>query len=131
MPSYRGLKAWEHARRLAVECSKAARRLPRLEQPALAAELRQSGYAVVLRIAAASTGPSRDRRSALQEAQRALAEIDTILCIAHDLEYLPSADYARLEALSEATGRTLYGFLQKFDASRRGVVEPSSSAPSG
>ena len=117
MPSYRGLKAWEHARRLAVECSKAARRLPRVEQPALAAELRQAGYAVVLRIAAGSTGAEGDRRVALQQAQSALAEIDTILCIAHDLEYLPSKDFARLEACSNDTGKTLYGLLRKLETS--------------
>src|SRR5690242_17780414 len=98
MPTYRGLKVWENARRLAVECAKAARRLPRFEQPSLAMELRQAGYTTVLQIAAASTGPAPQRVIALQQAQQALAEIDTILCIAHDLEYLPSRDYARLEA---------------------------------
>src|SRR5690349_16655544 len=99
MPAYRGLRAWEHARRLAVECSKTARRLPRIEQPSLGAELRSAGYTTVLRIAAAANGPDEARRSALLEAQRALAAIETIICIAHDLEYLPSKDYAKLEAL--------------------------------
>jgi four helix bundle protein len=131
MPSYRGLKAWEHARRLAVECSKAARRLPRFEQLSLAAELRQAGYAVVLRIAAASTGPVPERRAALQSAQRSLAEIDTILCIAHDLEYLPSRDYARLEAWSEETGKTLYGLLRKADSAAEATLGTTSSPPSG
>jgi four helix bundle protein len=118
VPSYRGLKAWEHARRLAVECSKTARRLPRLEQPALAAELRMAGYAAVLRIAAASAGPAEERPRVLQEAQRSIAEIDTIICIAHDLEYLSSRDYARLEALSEKTGRILNGLLRKLQMNR-------------
>ena len=130
MPSYRGLKAWEHARRLAVECSKAARRLPRSEQPALAAELRQAGYATVLRIAAASTGPAGERSIALQQAQRSLAEIDTILCIAHDLEYLPSRDYARLEAWSDETGKTLYGLLRKIEATGEPVEVIKSPLPS-
>jgi four helix bundle protein len=126
MPPYRGLKAWENARRLAVECSKVSRRLPRTEQPALAAELRQAGYGVVLRIAAGSTGPAADRRGSLQQAQKSLAEIDTILCIAHDLEYLPSRDFARLEAWADETGKTLYGLLRKIEAS----LVPSSSLPS-
>src|SRR5882672_3323546 len=131
MPSYRGLKAWEHARRLAVECSKAARRLPRSEQPCLAAELRQAGYGAVLRIAAGSTGPAAERRMALQQAQRSLAEIDTILCIAHDLEYLPSRDYARLEAWSEETGKTLYGLLRRVETISEADLEATSSPPSG
>jgi four helix bundle protein len=83
----------------------------------LAAELRQAGYTVVLRIAAGSTGMAFERRIALQQAQRALAEIDTILCVAHDLEYLPSRDYARLEAWSDETSKTLYGLLRKLEVS--------------
>ena len=127
MPPYRGLKAWKNARRLAVECSKASRRLPRIEQPALAAELRQAGYGVVLRIAGGSTGPAAERRGALQQAQKSLAEIDTILCIAHDLDYLPSRDFARLEAWVDETGKTLYGLLRKIETTR---AVPSSSLPS-
>jgi four helix bundle protein len=121
VPPYRGLKAWAHARRLAVECSKAAQALPRAEQPALAAQLREAGYAVVLRIAAGGcAGPISGRRAALHDAQRSLAAIDTILCIAHDLEYLSSRDYARLEAWLEETGKTLYGLLRKVEANSTG-----------
>ena len=115
MPPYRGLQAWEHARQLAVECSKAARRLPRVEQPSLGEELRHASYMLVLRIAGGSTGAAVDRRLAFQQAQRALAEIDTILCIAYDLQYLPARDFARLEARADAAGKTLYGLLRKVD----------------
>jgi four helix bundle protein len=78
-------------------------------------ELREAGYAVVLKIAAGSIGPAQERRAALQEAQRALAEIDTILCVAHDLEYLHSRDYARLEARANETGKTLFGLVRKLE----------------
>lgn len=118
MPPYRGLKAWAHARRLAVECAKAARALPRAEQPALGSQLREAGYAAVLQIAAGGcVGPLDQRRKALQEAQRSLAAIDTILCIAHDLDYLSGRDYARLEAWLEETAKTLYGLLRKVETS--------------
>ncbi len=98
-----------------MECSKTARLLPRVEQPSLGAELRAAGYRTVLRIAAAAIGSVEGRKTSLEEAQRALAEIDTILCIAHDLEYLPSKDYERMEALSTSTGKTLYGYLRKLE----------------
>ena len=125
MPSYRGLKAWEHARKLAVECAKTARQLPRHEQPALAAELRLAGYTAVLRIAASSTGPIEERPRALQQAQRSLAEIETIICIAHDLEYVSSRDHARLEALSVETGKTIYGLLRKLQSESSLAVSSS------
>jgi hypothetical protein len=38
MPIHHTLKAWQHARRLAVECVKAAGRFPDYEQAALATE---------------------------------------------------------------------------------------------
>lgn len=113
MPSYRGLKAWQHARRLAVECSKTAHHLPRSEQPALAMQLREAAYSLVLRIASGSAGPVEGRRRAFETAQSSLAEIETILGIAHDLDYLPTKEYARLGAWSEETGKTLYGLLRK------------------
>lgn len=103
------------------------RRLPRAEQPALAAELRKAAYAVVLRIAAGAAARGPERQESLHRAQQALAEIETILCIAHDLEYLQSADFARLEARAEETGKTLYGLLRKMESPSLS----SSPSPSG
>src|SRR5947209_13350098 len=105
MASYAGLKAWQHARRLAVECSRAAQCLPHPEQAALGEQLRRAGYTVALKIAAGAGGSGGARREAFEMAQGALAEVETILGIAHDLGYVSSRDFARLEAWCEETAK--------------------------
>src|SRR5262245_60899122 len=113
MASYHTLKAWQHARRLAVECARAARHLPRHEQAVLGTQLRQAAYAVAARVAAGSVGSGAARLAAFESARRSLAEIETILSVAHDLEYLPTADYARLEAWCLEATRTVCGLGRK------------------
>jgi 23S rRNA-intervening sequence protein len=54
MAPYRNLKAWEHAQKLAVASSRAARRFPEYEQAILADQLRRAGYSIPLNIAEGS-----------------------------------------------------------------------------
>jgi len=113
MSTYHNLKAWQHARRLAVESARAARLLPRHEQSVLGAQLRQAAYSVVAKIAAGSVSVGPTRLAAFDGARRSLAEIETILSVAHDLEYLATADYARLEAWCVEATKTLCGLGRK------------------
>jgi four helix bundle protein len=121
MPPYRNLKAWQHAERLAVESVKAARRFPDHEQGALADQLRRAAYSVPLNIAEGSAKRgSREYRRFLDTARGSLAEVETILDIARDLDYLQPAEFGRLEALATETSKTLYGLLRKIgDAATR------------
>jgi four helix bundle protein len=113
MAHYKTLKAWQHAQRLAIECSKAARNFPDYEQTALADQLRRAGYGVVLHIADGNTRCSeQEGRQSLGIARSSLAEVETILEIARDLQYLSAADFGRLEALADETGKTLFGLLR-------------------
>ena len=120
--NYHNLKAWQHARRLAVESARAARQLPRHEQAVLGTQLRQAAYSVAAKIAAGSVGSGAARMAA----RRSLAEIETILSVAHDLEYLPTADYARLEAWCVEATKTLYGLDRKM---RTGAGSARSHPP--
>ena len=121
MSTYHNLKAWQHARRLAVEAARAARQLPRHEQSVLGNQLRQAAYSVAAKIAAGSVVSGAARLAAFDEARRSLAEIETILSVAHDLEYLATGDYARLEAWCIEATRTLCGLGRK---ARAGSTAP-------
>jgi four helix bundle protein len=117
MAPYRTLKAWQHAQRLAVECARAAKQFPDYEQESLASQLRRAAYTVVLNIAEGSAKRgSREYRRYLDTASASLAEVETALEIARDLEYVQAADYGRLEALATETGKTLFGLLRKITA---------------
>jgi four helix bundle protein len=121
MAHFKTLKAWQHAQRLAIECSRAAIHFPDYEQGALADQLRRACYSVPLNIAEGNTRHgSRECRRYLDTARSSLAEVETIIEMAKELEYVSSPDFARLEALANETGKTLYGLLRKMsDASGR------------
>lgn len=114
MPNHHTLKAWQHAERLAVECSRAAQGFPDFEQERLADQLRRASYSIPLSIAEGSARQgTRDYRKFLDTAWGSLAETQTALTMAHDLGYIEPTTYARLEALATETSKTLFGLLRK------------------
>jgi len=117
MSSPRTLKAWQHAKRLAVQCSIAARRFPADERPALSSQLRRAAYGAVLNIAegAAKRG-TREYRRYLDTARASLHEVETILCLATELGYIDTARAAELEAIRTEAAKTLYGLLRAVSA---------------
>jgi len=123
VPNHHTLKAWQHAQRLAVECSKASHRFPDFEQHALADQLRRASYSVPLNIAeGTSRKGTREYRKFLDTAWSSLAEVQTALAIARDIGYVKPAEFGRLEALASETSKTLFGLLRKISqASARPV----------
>jgi four helix bundle protein len=127
MAPYKTLKAWQHAERLAIECAKACRSFPDYEQLRLADQLRRASYSVVLNIAEGSSRRgSREYRRFLDTANGSLAEVETALGLALELEYLRPADFGRLEALATETGKTLFGLLRKISGSASRLPASSS-----
>src|SRR5437763_12549603 len=60
---------------------------------------------------------SREYRKFLDTAHGSLAEVETALGLARQLEYLEPVEFGRLEALATETGKTLFGLLRKITAS--------------
>ena len=113
MGSHRTLKAWQHAKVLAVDCARASRRFPPEEQNALGDQLRRAAYSAALNIAeGAGRKGSRDFRKFLDTARASLDEVEAALEIAHELGYFEPAVYARLEARRDEAAKTLYGLLR-------------------
>jgi carbamoyl-phosphate synthase large subunit len=128
MAHYKTLKAWQHAQRLAVDCVRISKSLPDYEQTGLADQLRRACYSVPLNIAEGNTRyGSRDARRFFDIARGSLAEVETILGIARELEYISAADFGRLEALTDETGRTLYGLLRKVSGAAGKLPIPRAS----
>jgi len=128
MGHYKTLKAWQHAQRLAIEGVRASRRFPDYEQAALADQLRRACYSVPLNIAEGNTRyGSRECRRFLDTARGSLAEVETILEMARELEYLPPVEYGRLEALTSETGRTLWGLLKRVSGASTRTLTPRPS----
>jgi four helix bundle protein len=101
-----------------------ARGFPDYPQAALADQLRRACYSVPLNIAEGNTRQGlREYRRFLDITGGSLAEVETIIEMARDLEYIRPAEFGRLEAMATETGKTLYGLLQKI----RGVAQRTTS----
>ena len=126
MSSYRDLKAWQHAMRLAVECGKSAKRFPEEEREALAAQLRRAAHSVPLNIAEGTARKgSREFRRFLDTAWGSLCEVQTALEIAREMGYLREEEYHRLDAIAAETGRTLWGLLRKINRAASSIPSPT------
>src|SRR2546423_2587630 len=83
MGHFKDLKAWQHARSLAVLSRAAIARLPESESAALAEQWRRAAYSVVLNIGGgASRRGTKEFRRFLDIARPAPHEIDAILDLA-------------------------------------------------
>src|SRR6266566_1828023 len=128
MAHYKTLKAWKHAQRLAIECVRMSRGFPDYEQGSLADQLRRACYSVPLNIAEGNTRQgSREYRRFLDTARGSLAEVETSVEMARELGYITAADFGRLEALTNETGRTLYGLLRKVSGAAARAPLPRAS----
>src|ERR1051325_11823464 len=99
MGHFKDLKAWQHARALAVLSKSAIARLPEGERDGLADQWRRAAYSVALNIAEGSSrrGP-REFRPYLDVARSSLHEIEAILELAELLDYLPEDELSALNA---------------------------------
>jgi len=115
MGHFKQLKAWQHARTLAVLSKGAIARLPAAERDGLADQWRRASYSVVLNIAeGASRRGTRDFRKHLGIARASLDEIEAILDLAVALDYFRAEELAKLEAIRDECAKTVYGLIRKF-----------------
>ncbi len=126
MGDFHHLKAWRHAKALAVEAARAAARFPSEERFALADQLRRAAYGAALCVAeGASRRGTREYRHFLGIARASLTEVEAVLEIAADLRYLEPTSRARLEARREEAAKTIYGLPRAVSAK----LDDSCSGP--
>lgn len=97
MGHYKTLKAWHHARALAVISKPLIDRLPASERSNLADQWRRAMSSVVLNIAegASRRGP-KEFRKYLDTARASLAEIEAIIDLAVGLDYIRREDVTKV-----------------------------------
>ena len=123
MGHFKQLKAWQHARTLAVLSQAAIARLPASERDALADQWRRASYSVALNIAeGASRRGTREFRKHLDIARSSLDELEAIIDLAVSLGHFRPEELAKLDATRDECAKTVYGLLRKFSDA------PSASA---
>jgi four helix bundle protein len=115
MGHFKDLRAWQHARRLALLSKEAITRLPAGERDGLIDQWRRASYSVVLNIAeGASMRGSREFRKYLDTARGSLHEIEAIMDLVVGLGYLTEDDLRDVEAARAECAKTVYGLIRKF-----------------
>ena len=112
---FKQLRAWEHARSVAVLSKAAIARLPAEEANSLADQWRRASYSVALNIAeGASRRGSKEFRKHLDIARASLHELEAITELAVALEYFRPEELAKLEATVDECAKTVFGLMRKF-----------------
>lgn len=123
MSHFKDLKAWQHARALAVLSRAAIARLPESEKDGLADQWRRASYSVALNIAeGASRRGTKEFRRFLDIARASLHEIEAIIDLVLAFEYFRPEELAKLQAVREECAKTVYGLLRKFSDSPKPPV---------
>jgi len=114
MGHFKKLKAWEHARALAVVSKPLIDRLPSTERSGLADQWRRAASSVVLNIAeGASRRGAKDFRRHLDIARASLDEIEAIIDLAVGLDYLGRGEVTKVSAVRDECARTVFGLIRK------------------
>jgi four helix bundle protein len=118
MKDFRDLKVWEKAHELALGIYRRTVAFPREELYGLTSQVRRSGVSVPSNIAeGCGRGTDADFGRFLQIAMGSACELEYQLLLAHDLKYLPEADYSQLNAILLEVKRMLASLINKVTGS--------------
>lgn len=110
--SFRDLRVWQEAMKLAVEIYRASGSFPKQEQFGLTQQIRRASVSVQSNIAEGK-GRRTDKDFAhfLYHARGSLLELQTQVLLAHRLEYLSAQDSEKLMEQASKVGRSLTGLI--------------------
>jgi four helix bundle protein len=117
MKDFRDLAVWQKAHALAVDTYRATDAFPKSELYGLTSQIRRAAASVPANIAE-GCGRSGDAELArfLQIAMGSASELEYHLLLAHDLEFLRSADHERLVGEVTEVKKMLAGLIGKLRA---------------
>jgi four helix bundle protein len=110
--SFKDLRAWQEAMKLAVTIYRVTSDFPKHELYGLSHQLRRAAVSVPSNIAEGKGHPSdREFRNFLLHARGSLLEVQTQLMIAQELNYIPAEEGKQLLGSSDAIGRCLNSLI--------------------
>ena len=110
--SYRDLVAWNKAMELVTEIYRVTKEFPKEELFGLMSQLRRAAVSIPSNIAEGKGRLSKGEfRQFLGNARGSLAEVETQILIAQNLNYLDEPETSKLLAMVEEVGKVLNGLL--------------------
>lgn len=116
MQDYRKLRVWKDAHSLTLEVYRATRSFPKEERYGLTSQIRRAATSVPSNIAeGCGRATNRDFAHFLRIARGSSNEVDYLLELSKDLEYLEAAVFADLSKRVDDIKRMLFGLIGKVE----------------
>ncbi len=119
MKDFRTLKVWEKSHALVLAIYKATSPFPKQELYALTSQIQRAAVSIPTNIA---EGCGKDSDAELGRffkiAMGSSSELEYLLLLAHDLDYLPDAGYQSLYTNLVEVRKMLNAFIQRLKADR-------------
>ena len=121
MDSYRDLRVWQQAMKLAVDVYRVTSFFPKHELYGLTSQIRRAAISIPSNIAEGK-GHQTDREflSFLFHARGSLLEVETQSILAHELQYMPDEALSSLLKETAAIGGSLTGLINSLRGSGSG-----------
>lgn len=129
LKAFRKLIVWQRAHELTLMIYKMSEKFPKHELFGLTSQIRRSAVSVEANIAegyALGTGPNYLRH--LNISIGSLAETESHIEIAHDLNYLSDADYVKLTEKAREVGYLLSRLKSSIEKNRNRILHPSETS---
>jgi four helix bundle protein len=119
MKDFRTLKVWEKAHALTLSIYKASGSFPKQELYALTNQIQRAAVSIPANMA---EGCGKDSDAELKRyfviAMGSSSELEYLLLLAHDLEYLPNPIYLEIQSGLVEVRRMLNAFIQRLKGNR-------------
>lgn len=110
------LDAWQQSRFLAVELYKATRNFPREEVYGIVSQIRRAGVSIPTNIAEGfGRYYFKDKKRFYYQSRGSLYEVQNLLIISKDLEYLSKEKYTELFIKTQNVSRLIWGLIRSVD----------------
>ncbi len=115
--NYKNIRAWQDARKLVLEIYKFTKFFPKEELYGITSQLRRSAISVTANIVEGSSRQhKKDYLNFLFNAKASLSELESLIGISKDLDYLLTEQFNQLDVLCQAAARSLYGLIKSVES---------------
>jgi four helix bundle protein len=106
--NYRGLRVWQNGMELVRRVYRLTGKFPKQEAYGLSSQMQRAAVSIPANIAEGHTrGTTREFLRYVTMSHGSLAELETMLLVALDLQYINQKDHDQLAAICDATGKML------------------------
>lgn len=114
MKNFRDLKVWERAHGLALKVYRLTKNFPVQEQYGITSQMRRTAVSIPTNIAeGCGRGSDNDFARFLEIAFASASELEYLLLLSKDLEFIDGPCHGGITAEVEEVKRMLYSFIQK------------------